>query len=117
MSAALLDRLVVKLMDHNSESKEAKILASRGIPLDVAKLVCGAGTAVRKLISDGVITGVWTTRRALQFAKYAMLTGSYEEAFSIAAEGKFTAPEYKAAWDVTQRLTGKIVKGATASAA
>jgi energy-coupling factor transporter ATP-binding protein EcfA2 len=117
MSAALLDRLVVKLVDHNSESKEARILASKGVPMDVAKLVCGAGTALRKLIADGTITGVWTTRRAIMFAKYAMLTGSYEDAFSIAAEGKFTAPEYKAAWDVCQRITGKVVKGAAASAA
>lgn len=117
MSAALLDRVVVKLMDHNSESKEARILASRGVPLDVAKLICSAGTAIRKLIENGTITGVWTTRRALQFAKYALITGSYEQGFSIAAEGKYTAPEYKAAWDVAQRITGKDVKGVATSAA
>ena len=127
MSPAFLDRWIIKLMGDYSESKEAKILAGRGIPLDIAKMVCGAGTKVRKLIETGAITGYWTTRKTILFAKYAVQTGSYEEAFAIAAEGKFSAPEFKAAWEVAQRETGKTVitasspastsKAATASAA
>lgn len=109
MSPAFLDRWVIRMMNTYSESKEAKILAGRGIPLDVAKLVCGAGTAVRKLIETGAVTGYWTTRKNILFAKYAVQTGSYEDAFSIAAEGKFSAPDFKAAWEVAQRITGKSV--------
>ena len=121
MSPAFLDRWVIRLMTDYSESKEAKILAGRGIPMDVVKMVCSAGTKVRKLIETGAITGYWTTRKTILFAKYAVLTGSYEEAFAIAAEGKFSAPEFKAAWEVAQRETGKTVvttsKAAAASAA
>jgi len=118
MSAALLDRCVVKMMDHASEAKEARILAGQGIALDVAKLVVSAGTAIRKLISDGTLSGAWTTRKALAFAKYAVRTGSFEEGFEIAARGKFSEAEYKAAWEAASRITGKtITKSATASPA
>ncbi len=117
MNAALLDRCVVRMLDHASEAKEARILAGRGIPLEVAKLVVSAGTAIRKLISDGILAGAWTTRKAIAFAKYAVRTGSYEEAFEIAARGKFSEAEFKAAWETASRITGKTLKNAAASPA
>jgi len=116
MNAALLNRFAVLRVTAATESVETRILASRGIHTEVAELVVKAGTAVRKLIEAGTVTGVWSVRNLLDFAEFSMDLGNFEEGFMMAAGGKFTDTEFKALWETAQRITSKNLPAAATQA-